>query len=348
VTTEAAPARTGDGRQAARYRGVRDDLVRVELTPVTLRAAAEGDGTTMFGHFAVFNRWTEIDSFWEGRFMESFAPRSFKKTMRENRAGMRVLTEHGRDPQVGNRALGPIDVLNEDDEGAYYEVPLIDAQDVRELVLPRLQANLYGASFRFQVVREDVNNEPGTSAYNPEGIPERVVREARVYEFGPVTFPAYADASASVRCRSMTDEVVPAARAFVERRAMLRGILSDPALRARVQARAVEAGVQERVDAEDMGTLAQMIALGSEYIDEQDESDEQANTSRMEGVLAELAALMAVEAVEDEPDEPEDDRSGDPEPDPDPEPEPPRRGRLAPLAPRRKDDKGPFVPLPPR
>jgi phage head maturation protease len=32
---------------------------------------------TVSGHFAVFNRWTEIDSLFEGQFMERFAPGSF-------------------------------------------------------------------------------------------------------------------------------------------------------------------------------------------------------------------------------------------------------------------------------
>lgn len=185
----------------------RDNLYRAVFPGVELRAADAGEeGPVMVGHFAVFNRWTEINSVFEGRFLERFAPGAFRKTFRENRDRMRVLFQHGYDPQVGDKPLGPIRELREDDRGAYYEVPLLDAPYVREQILPGLERGLYGASFRFRAVREDINDSPGRSEHNPEGVPERTVREAQVMEFGPVTFPAYPDASAGIR--SVTDEFV--------------------------------------------------------------------------------------------------------------------------------------------
>ena len=35
------------------------------------------------------------------------------------------------------------------------------------------------------------------SSYKPTGLPERTITEAKVMEFGPVTFPAYEDATAA-------------------------------------------------------------------------------------------------------------------------------------------------------
>lgn len=170
--------------------------------------AAEGDGESadpvMFGHFSVFDTWTEIDSFFEGNFMERVAKGAYKKTFREQRASMQSLFQHGKDPQIGSKPLGPIDELKEDDTGAYYEVSLLDAPYVRDTLLPGLRAGLYGASFRFRVMREEIVDEPQPSEFNPRGIPERTIKEAQVYEFGPVTFPAYPEATAGVR--SYTDE----------------------------------------------------------------------------------------------------------------------------------------------
>ena len=61
------------------------------------------------------------------------------------------------------------------------------------------------------------------------------------------------------------------------------------------------------VDSEDLGTLGQMMALGSQYIAEQDDPGDQANVPKMEGVLSELTGLAQYEASETEPaDEPED------------------------------------------
>jgi hypothetical protein len=89
-----------------------------------------------------------------------------------------------------------------------------------------LRAGQYGASFRFSVVREEINDDPGTSEYNPMGLPERTVKEAKVAEFGPVTFPAYGGATAGVR--SLTDEfLLGAMRADPEKaREMLERALS--------------------------------------------------------------------------------------------------------------------------
>lgn len=158
----------------------------------------------MVGHFSVFNDWTLIDSLWEGRFMERIAPGAFSATIREDRSSIKALFQHGRDPNVGSKPLGSITTLREDAVGAYYEVDLLDARYVDDL-LPALREGLYGASFRFEVRREEIRQDPGTSDYNPGGLPERTIREARVFEFGPVTFPAYAGATAGLRSDSLTD-----------------------------------------------------------------------------------------------------------------------------------------------
>jgi HK97 family phage prohead protease len=193
----------------------RDNLLRGAVSGVALRDAGEegsGDasGPVMEGHFAVFNTWTEIDS-WEGTFLERFAPGAFKKTITENRESMKVLFQHGYDYVIGDKPLGPIDELLEDETGAFYAVPLLDARYVREDVQPGLEAGLYGASFRFRVIREELDEEPGVSDYNPRGLPERTVKEAQVPEFGPVTFPAYESASAGMRSLEPGELVAQAA-----------------------------------------------------------------------------------------------------------------------------------------
>lgn len=170
-----------------------------------MRAAGDGAMPTMTGHFAVFNQWSEISSMWEGDFMERIAPGSFTKTFKENRANMRVTLNHGGDPVAGDKPLGPITELHEDETGAYYEVPLLDTSYNRD-ILPGLQAGLYGASFRFRVMKEEFQDNPKRSDYNPHGLPERTIKEASVEEFGPVTFPAYTGASAGVR--SLTDDFI--------------------------------------------------------------------------------------------------------------------------------------------
>ncbi len=218
----------GMGMSSAAAEGVsracampRENLVRTVVPGAELRALEDGS-RTLAGHFAVFNQWTEISSMWEGNFMERIVPGAFRKTFRENAPSIKVLFNHGQDPSIGDKPLGPINNLAEDSVGAAYEVGLLDTSYVRELV-PGLQAGLYGASFRFRVMREDIVEEPEPSPSNPRGLPERTIREAKVMEFGPVTFPAYEGATAGVR--SQTDEFVM--RRMLEQPEQLRALLTN-------------------------------------------------------------------------------------------------------------------------
>jgi hypothetical protein len=63
---------------------------------------------------------------------------------------------------------------------------------------------------------------------------------------------------------------------------------------------------QRAGDPEDLGTLGQMMALGAEYIDDQDEPDEQGNIPKMQQALDIIGGLVAFEVGETEPVEPDD------------------------------------------
>jgi phage head maturation protease len=187
----------------------RENLCRASYPGPELRvdedASERGGMPTMTGHFAVFNQWAEIHSRYEGDFLERFAPGSLKKTFAENADRMRVMFQHGKDPQIGEKLLGVVRSVREDgDIGGLYDVPLFDTSYNRDL-LPGLEANAYGASMRFSSLREDYKENPGASSYNPDNLPERTIREARIAEFGPVVWPAYEGATAGVR--SITDLV---------------------------------------------------------------------------------------------------------------------------------------------
>lgn len=181
----------------------RSDLVRASRPGLESRAEGDAATPTLFGHFTPFGQWSEINSIWEGNFMERTVKGAFAKTIKENRGSIKVLYDHGHDPQLGNKPLGPLDELREEDFGPYYEVPLIDTDYNRGFVIPALEAGLLGASYRFGVLREEWVDEPAPSDHNPKGLPERTIKEVRLFELGPVTFPAFEGATAKVR--SLTD-----------------------------------------------------------------------------------------------------------------------------------------------
>jgi HK97 family phage major capsid protein/HK97 family phage prohead protease len=178
-------------------------ITRAVPVPIDAEADADADGMpTLHGHFSTFGDWYEVNSLFEGNFIESVSKRAFDKTIRESRGQMKVLFDHGQDPQIGNKILGSIESLSTDDIGPAYTVPLYDTSYNRDLA-PGLIAGAYGSSFRFSVEKDVWDHSPEPSDYNPSGLPERTITEARVFEFGPVTFPANSLADAGAR--STTD-----------------------------------------------------------------------------------------------------------------------------------------------
>jgi hypothetical protein len=187
-----------------------DNLVRALVAPEAATLRDDGPngtaGRTLTGYFAVFNRWTEIDSSWEGRFLERIAPTAFDGVFADKRDQIKVLYDHGHDPQLGNKPLGSITELRADKVGAHYEVDLIRASYNDDFVIPAAQAGLLGASFRFKVSAEEWQEPKKASAHNPAMLPERTITEVDpLYEFGPVTFPAYPDGT-KAGVRSLTDD----------------------------------------------------------------------------------------------------------------------------------------------
>lgn len=171
----------------------RDDLIRLQVHDIEYRDADNGDGTigTLSGYAAVFDVDTEING-WEGRFIESIRPGAFAKTLTERGDKVKVLFNHGFDA-AGQMPLGKPTRLEEDTRGLFYEVPLPDTSLNRDLVPLLRSGAIDGSSFRFSVVREQITEGEGGA------LPRRDVLEAKLYELGPVTFPAYEAATAGVR-----------------------------------------------------------------------------------------------------------------------------------------------------
>jgi HK97 family phage prohead protease len=154
-----------------------------------------GDGRTITGYGVRYREPTTIDSPLEGRFVERMAPGAFADALR-NPGGVKSMFQHGRDPSIGQKPLGPVD-LREDGRGVIYETRVL-ATSYGDDVLQMAGAGLLGSSVMMRV-REDEWRQPGRSATNPEGLPERLIVRADALEMGPVVFPAYSGTTTSVR-----------------------------------------------------------------------------------------------------------------------------------------------------
>lgn len=160
-------------------------------------APADGRLGTLQVDFSTFGTWYEIDSWWEGRFLERTQRGAFKKTIRENGSGVKVLFNHGFDPDLGDKLISFPEVLQEREESPHLEGPLL--RGTPELIVEGLRHGIYGSSFMFEVLAEKWVREPEKSEHNPEGLPERTITQVRLFEAGPVTWPANPDATASLR-----------------------------------------------------------------------------------------------------------------------------------------------------
>jgi HK97 family phage prohead protease len=187
---------------------ITDNLFRSVYLPgaVALEQRADDDQgdhlATLDILFARFNSWNEIDSYWEGRFLERVAPGAFTKTMRERAGHIVSLFNHGHDPQIGDKVLGGIVDMGEREAGPFLTVELDNTSYGRDL-LPGLRRGAYGASYMFRVINEEWVDPEERTDHNPSKLPERTIREVKLYEAGPVTFPA--DESTVVGVRSSTD-----------------------------------------------------------------------------------------------------------------------------------------------
>jgi hypothetical protein len=167
----------------------KDDLVR----QVEFRAEPSGDGLTLEGYAAVFNEWTDIDS-WEGTFRERISPGAFKKTLSERTPILQF--DHGTHPLIGSLPLGVFTSIKEDSHGLRVKARLSDnwlVQPVRDAIR---DGAITGMSFRFRVINDNWRK-------SRDNVAERTISEVALYEAGPVVFPAYEQTTVGVRSREI-------------------------------------------------------------------------------------------------------------------------------------------------
>lgn len=159
--------------------------------PFELTRSSE-DGLTLSGYAAVFGSPTRITGEVPSQFDEVIAPGAFARTINA-RDRIVMQYDHGRHPMIGPMPLGRIETLREDQMGLYVEARLTDnwlVSPVRDAIA---NGAIDGMSFRFSVPK-------GGDTWDRSGpIPLRTVNEVKLYELGPVTFPAYQDTSVMVR-----------------------------------------------------------------------------------------------------------------------------------------------------
>jgi HK97 family phage prohead protease len=157
-----------------------------------------GDGLTLEGYAAVFNRTARITDR-AGEFDEQIAPGAFAESLTRRKPVL--MFEHGKHPLIGSMPLGRIDDIHEDEQGLYISARLSDnwlIQPVRDAVR---DGAVNGMSFRFHSP-SDEDQRWEKRAGQPD---LRTLLRLDPPELGPVVFPAYKPTTAAIR--SLLDEL---------------------------------------------------------------------------------------------------------------------------------------------
>ena len=148
----------------------------------------DGAAPVLSGHTAVFNSWTDIG----GMFRERIAPGAFTRALKESasKVDTAALFNHASDNILGRYNAGTLR-LKETDEGLHYDVDLdMESELGRQIARYVERGELTGNSFAFTINKQtwDEDEESGE-------ISRTITEVGDLYDVGPVTFPAYPDAT---------------------------------------------------------------------------------------------------------------------------------------------------------
>lgn len=168
----------------------KDDTMLTErrFMSTEIRIVKNGDDAPkIMGYAAKFNKLSED----LGGFREKIAPGAFIQSVMND--DIRALWNHDPNYVLGRTDSGTL-VLEENSRGLKMEVEPPDVQWARDLMVSIERGDVTGQSFGFSCVSDtwEIKNKD-----EEENI--RTLNEAKLYDVGPVTFPAYHDTNVAVR-----------------------------------------------------------------------------------------------------------------------------------------------------
>jgi len=172
------------------------------VQPIELRG--EKGSLVAAGYAIVYNKLSGN----LGGFVERVMPGAADKTMQER--DIRALYNHDIHKLLGRMSAGTLR-LESDGTGVFYEIDLPDTTVGRDVAALLERGDITGSSFGFRTMEDEWGE-------TDQGFPLRDLKQISVRDVGPVTFPAYPDATSALRslaeARSMdVDEVIASAEA---------------------------------------------------------------------------------------------------------------------------------------
>lgn len=145
-----------------------------------------GDGNTVEGHAAVFNKFSED----LGGFREKIAPGAFRDSIKSS--DTRALFNHNPNFVLGRTSSGTLE-LKEDKQGLFFRTSLPNTTWANDLRVSCQRGDINQCSFGFTIETDEWTEKD-------DGSMERTIKKVRdLLDVSIVTFPAYPDTSVAVR-----------------------------------------------------------------------------------------------------------------------------------------------------
>lgn len=160
-------------------------LERMFIT-AEVRSAGEEDNLRAAGLGIVYDQWTDI--------MPGYRERIMQGAAKPASGVIKSFFNHDPSQVLSTTASSPPLVLRDTPRGIEYESPIPPTSYGKDLITNLERKNVQGSSFSFSVPK-------GGDRYweDEHGVLHREITELVYYEIGPVTDPAYAMTSASIR-----------------------------------------------------------------------------------------------------------------------------------------------------
>lgn len=159
--------------------------VRVLMMELEVETREDSGMPVIKGYAAKFNKKSES----LGSFVEVIAPGAFVDSIKKD--DIRALFNHDPNFVLGRMAAETL-TLKEDKTGLFMEVDPPDAQWARDLVASIKRRDITGQSFSFRTIKDKWDRKEGR-------VPLRTLLEVKLFDVGPVTFPAYPDTTVAAR-----------------------------------------------------------------------------------------------------------------------------------------------------
>ena len=168
----------------------KEDMERrfFQVDDLRIESRGEGDEKTelITGYAAVFDKWSQD----LGGFREKIKYGAFRKAIRDD--DVRALKNHDPNFILGRNKSGTLH-LEERKKGLYFEINPPDTPEVNSLKESIKRGDIDGNSFSF------IPHEDGDVWDFDKSPAERTLTSVRLFDVGPVTFPAYPQTSVAVR-----------------------------------------------------------------------------------------------------------------------------------------------------